>query len=228
MKHVKRSFVLSAVLFAMALTGGSLVAQEQPDPGKIATQMKENQEALRQYVWQSRISVEVEGEQKKVDLYQMRYNLDGELERTRMGGESEQKEVRGLVRKRVAEKKQKQAHEFADEVNKKLQAYLRPNTVEKALKTAFVRADQGVLRLQSQNVVEPGDSVEFALVQTTKQPMKLKVGTTIDASPVELNVTFQKLDEGPNYPARSIINTNWDKKKVTVTTENFSYLRQGG
>ena len=228
MKHVKRSFILLAVLFAMALTGGSLVAQEQPDPGKIATQMKENQEALRQYVWQSRISVEVDGEQKKVDLYQMRYNFDGELERTRMGGESEEKEVRGPVRKRVAEKKKKQAHEFADDVNQQLQAYLRPSTVEKALKTAFVRADQGVLRSQSQNIVKSGDSVEFALVQTTKQPMTLQVRTTIDESPVELNVTFQKLDEGPNYPARSIINTNWDNKKVTITTENFSYLRQGG
>lgn len=228
MKHIKRSFVLSAVLFAMALTGGSLDAQEQPDPGKIATQMKENQEALRQYVWQSRISVEVDGEQRKVDLYQMRYNFDGDLERTRMGGESEEKEVRGPVRKRVADKKKKQAHEFADEVNKKLQAYLRPNTMEKALKTASVRADQGVLHLQSQNVVESGDSVEFALVQTTKQPMTLQVRTTIDESPVELNVNFQKLDEGPNYAARSIINTNWEKKKVTVTTENFSYLRQGG
>ena len=228
MRHVKRSFVLSAVLGAMALVGGALVAQEQPDPGKIASEMKENQEALRQYVWQSRISVEVDGEQKKVDLYQMRYNFDGELERTRMGGESEEKEARGPVRKRVGKKKKKQAHEFADEVNEKLQAYLSPNAVEKALKTAFARVDKGVLRLQSQDVVESGDSVEFALVQTTKQPMTLQVRTTIDASPIELNVTFQKLDEGPNYPARSIINTNWDKKKVTVTTENFSYLRQGG
>ena len=228
MKHVKRSFVLSAVLIAVALTGGSLVAQEQPEPGKIATQMKENQEALRQYVWQSRISVEVDGEQKKVDLYQMRYDFNGELERTRMGGESEEKEVRGPIRKRVAEKKKNEAHEFADDVKKQMQAYLNPNTVEKALKSAFVRVDQGVLRMQSQNVVKSGDSVAFALIQTTKQPMTLQVRTTIDESPVELNVTFQKLDEGPNYSARSIINTNWDNKNITITTENFSYLRQGG
>jgi len=56
--------------------------------------------------------------------------------------------------------------------------------------------------------------------------MTLKIETTADESPVNVEVTFQKLDGGPNYAAQTVVNTLFDGKKVKIVTENFSYAKQ--
>lgn len=126
----------SSVVGVAVLLLASVVALAQPKVGlqQVAAGMKGNQEALRDYAWQSRVSVEVDGEAKKVDLYQVRYDLDGNLQKTRMGGEADPKKVRGPIRKQKTKKKKKQASEFAAEVKEQLQACMAPD----ALMTAGV------------------------------------------------------------------------------------------
>ena len=97
-----------------------------------------------------------------------------------------------------------------------------------ALSTAVARVDGGILLLHSQDIVQDGDSIDFGLVETTKQPMTLTVETTADGSPVEVEVTFQRLDDGPNYAAQTVVNTTFEGKKLKIVTENFSYAKQGG
>lgn len=225
MTKISLSVVGVAVLL---LAGATALAQPEIDLQQVAAGMKSNQEALRDYAWQSRVNVEVDGEEKKVDLYQVRYNMSGELEKTRMGGEADEKKVRGPIRKNKAKKMKNKAHEFAGELGDQIEAYLSPESVAKALSTAFARVDEGMLQLHSQDVVQNGDSVDFGLVEATKQPMTLTVETTAGGAPVEFEVTFQRLDDGTNYAARSIVNTVFEDKKLKVVTENFSYTRQGG
>ena len=220
------SYVVGIVVLLLA--GVAVLAQPKVDLQQVAAGMKSNQEALRDYAWQSRVSVEVDGDEKKVDLYQVRYDMSGELEKTRMGGEADEKKVRGPIRKNKAKKKKKEPHEFAEELGDQIEAYLSPESVAKALSTAFARVDEGVLRLHSQDIVQKGDSVDFGLVEATKQPMTLTVTTTADGSPVEVEVTFQRLDDGTNYAAQSVVNTTFEGKKLKVVTENFSYAKQGG
>ena len=207
-------------------SGCALLLAQQPDAQQLAAGIAQNQEAIRNYAWQSRVSVEVDGEDKKVDLYQVRYDLDGKLQRTRMGGEADQKKVRGPLRKRAAKKKKQQAGEFAAEVKDQLQAYLAPATLKKALSGAFFRKEGGVIKLQAQNVVAQGDQLDFELVEATKQPTMMRIKAQADGSPLDVEITFQQLPDGPNYPARQIINTVYNKKKLVITTENFSYVKQ--
>ena len=220
------SFVVGIAVLLLASV--AVLAQPKVDLQQVAAGMKSNQEALRDYAWQSRVSVEVDGEEKKVDLYQVRYNMSGELEKTRMGGEADEKKVRGPIRKQRAKKKEKNAHEFAEELGDQIEAYLSPESVAKALSTAFARVDEGLLRLHSQDILQKGDSVDFSLVQTTKQPMTLTVETTAGDSPVEFEVTFQKLDDGTNYAVQLVVNTQFEGKKLKIVTENFSHTKQGG
>jgi len=213
-------------LTVLLLASVAVFAQPDLDVQQVADGMKKNQEALRDYAWQSRVSVEVDGEENKVDLYQVRYNMSGELEKTRMGGEAKEKKVRGPIRKNKAKKMKKGAQEFAEELGNQIESYLWPESLAKALTTSFARADGGALMLLSQDVVQDGDSVEFSLVEATKQPMTLKIETTADDSPVNVEVTFQKLDDGPNYAAQTVVNTVFEGKKVKIVTENFSYAKQ--
>ena len=217
------SYIVGIALLLLA--GGSVLAQADVDLQQVAAGMKSNQEGLRNYAWQSRVGVSIDGAEKKVDLYQVRYNMSGELEKTRMGGEADTKKPRGPIRKKKAKKN---AQEFAAELGDQIAAYLSPDAVSKALSSAFARVDNGLLRLHSQDIVQDGDSVDFGLVEATKQPMTLTVETTADGSPVKFEVTFQRLDDGTNYAAQSVVDTKFDGKTLNVVIENFSYTKQGG
>ncbi len=84
-----------------------------------------------------------------------------------------------------------------------------------------------MLTLQSTDVIQDGDKVSFDVVEATKQPMTMKVESETGGSPVVLEITFQKLaDAGPNYPARQVVTTQFDGKKIVMVTENFSYVKQ--
>lgn len=205
------------------------VQAQQPDAARIRAALTENQQALQKYIWQSRVQVEVDGEEKKVDLFQVRYNLAGQLERTRLGGSAQdQKEPRGPLRKRVVKGRQADAAEFAQSVKDQLHAYMSPVTFGKIVDNAFMRMDDDTVTLRAQNVRTKGDTVEVALVKATRQPMSMRIESTVDDEPVKVEVTFQKLADGPNYPARQIVDTQLGSKRLQITTENFDYSKLGG
>jgi len=225
---MKRMVFLVTAVCAAVLVMGSARAQDEEATQAAAASMKQNLESLRQYAWQSRVKVSVDGEEKRVTLYQVRYNLDGKLEKTAMGGEEDQKKVRGPIRKNAAKKKKKQAHEFATEATQTIDAYMTPESIKKALSQAFARKEDGMLKLRSEGVVKQGDSIELALVEATHQPMTFEIQSTVDESSISVEITFQKLEDGTNYPARMTVKSTFDGKPLKMETENFSYVKQGG
>ena len=56
--------------------------------------------------------------------------------------------------------------------------------------------------------------------------MTLEIQSTVDESRISVEITFQKLDDGTNYPARTIVNTTFNDKSLNIETENFSYVKQ--
>ena len=86
---------LTAFSFLVAAAVASALAQP-PDPAQMAMQYAENSKknamALTQYSWKMRTEVTVEGEPKSLQLYQMRFDLDGRdrTERAGSGGRDSQ------------------------------------------------------------------------------------------------------------------------------------------
>ena len=76
-------FALSGVLFLSV----ALIAQ---DKEKFAQAQHQNKEALKQYTWKSRTELKMKGESKNVTLEQVRYDLDGKLQKTPLTGGSKQ------------------------------------------------------------------------------------------------------------------------------------------
>ena len=223
-----RYHVLLTTLGILLCAGVVSLAQDEPDLQAIAAGIKVNQEALRGYSWQSRVSLSVDGEQKKVDLFQVRYDSDDQLQKTRVGGEADSKKVRGPIRKQAVKKKKKEAGEFAEEIKDLLAKYTEPASLQKAIASAFAKTEDGLFKLQAQDVVVNGDSILIEVVQTTKQPVSITVETAVEDGPVVLNIMFQKLADGTNYVAQSTIDSTFEKKKIEVVTENFSHVKQGG
>ena len=169
---------LGLTIGILLCTGAVSLAQEEPDLQAIATKIQANQESLRKYSWKSRVALSIDGEQKKLDMFQLRYDVDGLLQKT--------------------------------------------------ISTAFARTEGNVFKLQAQDVVVQGDSILIEVLPATKQPVSIQVKSTLEGSPVVLNVMFQKLADGTNYVAKSTIDTQFDKKQLQVVTENFDHIKQGG
>ena len=176
-----------AVFAVVALCAGTDVrAQEQPDLRKLAEGMKRNQEELRHYTWDSKVIFEVDGVQKRVDMYTVRYVMGGMVQKTQISSEVDKKKVRLPDGKKLSKKEREAAREFVTEAKQQLDAYLNPLFAEKAVVTALATINDGTLRLQSHDVVKTGDTVEINLVQATRRPKTADVRTNIGDSPVKL------------------------------------------
>ena len=216
-----------AVLAAVAVCAGSNArAQEQPDLRKLAEGMKRNQEELRHYTWDSKVVFEVDGVQKRVDIYTVRYVMGGMAQKMQISSEVDKKKVRLPDGKKLSKKERETAREFVVEAKQQLDAYLNPLFAEKAVATAIATINNGTLRLKSNDVIKTGDSVEINLVQATNRPKTAEIRTAIGGSPVELEVSFESLDYGPNYPARSVTTTSWQGIELKIITENSNYVEQ--
>ncbi len=185
--------------------------------------MRRNQEMLRTYTWQSKVTFLVNGVQRRSDVYKVAYDANGSLQRTQISGEVAKGKVRGAEGKKLSKKQLEAGRAFVVDAKNQLDAYLSPLFAEKAVKTSTATVDGDLLRLQSQDVVRPGDSVEIVLSNATRLPKTLHAKATIDGSPMELEVTFGVLPYGPYHPAKSVTNTSWQGIPLTITTENSDY-----
>ena len=65
-----------------------VAAQEPPDKGTLATQIaegrKQNQTMLREYTWNTRTEVKIDGEVKSVKVDLLRFTPEGELQKTKI------------------------------------------------------------------------------------------------------------------------------------------------
>jgi len=185
------------IAIGIVLCAGAVsLAQEEPDLQAIAAKIQTNQMALRTYSWKSRVAVSIDGEQKKLDMFQLRYDMDGQLQKTPIGGESDAKKVRGPVRKKVTKSKKKEAAEFANDLKALLAKYTEPEALQKTIASAFARTEGNVFKLQTQDVVVQGDSILIEVIPATEQPVSILVKSMLEGSPVVLNVMFQKLADG--------------------------------
>jgi hypothetical protein len=223
---VNRTVTCLAVAVTAVIAGANALAQEPPDLQELAARMKQNQEDLRSYSWQTKIVFSVDGKQKRADVYNVRYSADGFLQKTQINSQVDPTKIRRPDGKKLSKDEREAARAFAMEAKRQVDAYLSPLFAEKAVATATVVENGTTLRLRSRNVVAAGDSVEIAFERATMMPIALDVTTTVSFSPVALDVSFGAIEYGPRHPARSTTTTEWQGFKLTITTENSSYSKQ--
>ena len=221
---------LVTTLLALGSAAIAFASESGPGPAELTAALKHNQEELRKYSWKQRTQVSVDGEVKKVELDGMRYDMDGNLQKTTLSNEQDQKKVRGPIRKKMAKKKKKEAAEFAQEVKELIGTYMNPETWKKAFFADKIwRARQGSsIMVRVTDVVHTGDAMELEIDEASKKPKHFKITTATGGAPVVVNIEFASLTDGPNYAARQTIDTEFEKKKLQVMIENFDYMRQGG
>ena len=84
---VPRRIVATVVALLAAITVGSAQQKE------FVQAQQANKAALREYTWKSRTELKLKGESKKLTLEQVRYDIDGKLQKTPIGAPPAQEQA---------------------------------------------------------------------------------------------------------------------------------------
>ncbi len=222
MKRLSRFFAMAATA-VIGIATPVLPAEHSGPSSDGRRDATATRKMLRTFCWQSRITFEVSGAQRRSDVFKVAYDVNGSLQRTQIGGESAKGKVRGPDGKKLSKKQLEAGREFVLQANNQLDAYLNPLFAERPLRRPPRTVEGNDLLLESHNVVHPGDTVRSFCPTATRLPRTLHATATIDGSPMQLDVTFGVLDFGPYHPAKSVTTTSWNGMPLSITTENSNY-----
>lgn len=218
---------LGAIFVVAMISSATSLAQEPLDLSAMARKMRQNQEELRRYSWETKLTLFVNDQVRRSDTYTVRYVMGGMVEKMQISSEVSKEKVRWPNGKKLSKKELEAARVYITEVKDQLDGYLNPLFAEKAVATSKVLKGEGTLLLLSQNVMTSGDTVEITLDETTHKPISAKVATLVEGSPVALDVTFGSIEYGPNHPLKSITTSEWQGFRLSIATENSNYASDG-
>lgn len=203
---------------------------QKPDAMEMVKQYSEaaktNGALMLQYSWKMRIELTIKGETKPAMIYQMRFDLDGKLQKTLLTAPQKQKKRRGL-RKRIAKKKIAQVKEWANKLTGLVKRYSTPSPgvmLDFYTRASFTPLEDGTLQIQAGGFLQAGDKATFLHDSQSQQLKQFIFSTTLDGKNVLGTVEYAQVSNGPTYAARTVIQV--PGKQVTAVVENFDFLKQ--
>ena len=212
-------------LIGLAIMFCSWTMASAQDP-KFAIAAKQNATALQQYTWKSQTQIRKEGDVKATKLYSSRYAADGTVVQLLLQEESAKLPKFG-IRGMVARKKKEDAQKLIEALQRLAKSYgeLPPPKMQEFMKTAKAtletNAPEPLLRLESTNVLQPGDSMIVWIDANTRRQRRVEINSSFDEKPVRIVTEFRDLPNGPTYVARSVV--DYPREDLTLTMENFDY-----
>lgn len=204
--------LLLVFILATLILASPLLAQITKDPAK---RISENSQALRQYSWTMRTEARLQGQQLSATLEKMRYDLDGKLQATPLGGSGQlssemQQAIDALTRLGFA---------YAQPDPAKAQRFFAGASIwEGGGKNA------GTGRIEGEDFLIPGDEVDLR----TKNQLadRMEVETSQNGTPVSVRAEYMGVSGGgPRYVARLTVTA--PSQALEVIVESFDYQKSG-
>lgn len=194
---------------------GSAVAQQR-GARDFARWLQQNRAQLAQYGWTVRTEILIDGETASVKTERVSYSPGGAPERTPVQAESG---TGRRSRKRLArvEEKVEALRRLIDDYQ-----HMKPQDIGDAFARAFVDEVEGSrdaeIRVQVFDVAYRGDSMSLWLDRDLL-PVRLEILTALDGEPVSVRGEYDRVDGGPCFVARSVIETETGERKLLIRTE---------
>lgn len=220
-----------------AMLSVALVTVAAAQQREFAEAQQANQAALRQYAWQSRTELRVEGEVKQVRLEQVRFDIDGRLQKTVIGGGATAADSSrpgppgpaGALKKRVVAKKTEEFQDMLGALATLAESYahLPPDRLKAFAARSVITPGQGIesgsVRIQGRDLLKAGDQMTVWVDAAGQAMRRVEIATSYDGGAVTIAADYRRLDNGLSYQARSIL--RYPAKGVEVVVETFDYTR---
>jgi len=227
MRPLTEATVLSV---ACAVLAGGVLWVQAADPAELAKKYaesaRENATLMRQYSWKMRVGITLKGDPKPPELFQMRYDLDGNLQKTLLTAPADPRKkhgIRGMVQKHKTEEFKDWAADLAELVK----GYMSPtpgNMMDFYAKASMGEADGGTAKMEASDFLQKGDIATYWIDKQTRAVVRYTFVTALDGDTVEGSVEYGRVPEGPQYAARVTVSVA--AKNLDAKLETCDYQRQ--
>ena len=210
-----------------AKQGAAPTAKPNSDELALATAdaQKANQAALVKWSWKVKANLSKDGKVMATNLTQVRFNADGKLDATSIGGESFVEKKPGF-RGRRQEKELEDFSKYLEGVLNQSFKYIfmSKGTLVDVFDRATITQSASSIDVAAAGVFVKGDKLSMAVDPTTKLTQKLNFTTTLEQDTITGAVTFAKMENGPNKA------TKWEievpTQAIKIASETYDWLEQ--
>jgi hypothetical protein len=231
--------LLAPVLLPLQVSAQAPVTKSK-DPGQwaliYADTLAKNRKLLSEYSWIYRVEVSENSKPLYIDQLSARYGSDGRVVTERIDQQLQMKQRQGPLLKAGQEARLKETERKIEVLKKHIGDYVymtRGQVVDffgKARKTEAVGYDNA-LRLDAENVVNPGDSVTLFGDKSTAFPIYLAFTVPLDAkTSIRCEVFFRHLRQVKAFYGSRVTGefTETGKaaggKSLRIEVESYDYL----
>jgi hypothetical protein len=214
----KTCFRWSSVVAICLLLVTAAPAQEF---GEVAEEFRRNIDALHGYAWQSKVEITVDGKLTRTEIYQIRVDADGKVNRELTGADGKTTKEQGIAERTLGS--------LRSLING--YTHMKPDDFREVFgenpRTVSPGEGDEPTRILASDVVASGDTMQIWVDNTTYRVQKLELETQLQGEPARLVVDFERIGTGPSYPVRSTLWTKHKKKSMTIVTENTDPTQSG-
>lgn len=219
------------LLVGLLTLGPRLPATGQAPPsglaGEIIQARQKNDALVRQYSWECRTDVLLDGVSKDLRIEQVIYGPGGQLQRTLINDQSAPLPF-GFFAARIAEEARAQVQQALVGLRGLLDQYTLPSSgkITSFISRGTISAPDAnrVLQITGGSVVVPGDTLSLWVDARTRQPRRMRVMTYYQGYEVTATATFNTLATGLSYMAYAQLNA--PATGITLQVQNFDYFNQ--
>jgi hypothetical protein len=222
----------AAAALGIALIGAGIAAQPQAGPAgsddlalAVADAQHANLAAIQKYTWRVKSDIAVEGESMATTINELRFNTDGKLESTNIGGESNVEKKRGLRGRRQAKK----IEDFAEYLQGVLDQsfkyiFLSKGTMVDIFDRAKITESDSSIDISAGDLFVKADELSLSVDPATKLVRKLTFKTTLGEDTIQGVVTMKTLENGPSTPLS--LEFEIPTQNVKITSETYDWVEQ--
>lgn len=218
-------------MLALILSTSVMVAQVSGLQQKVAAieaAAYKNKQMLGEYTWQQQETVLVNGDVKKVDLYQVQLGPDGKPAKVEISQSSSSSDQRRHgIRHRITQN----YIDYGKQIATLAASYTQPQPGR--LKALYAQGDvslksggPGLDAVVVNGYVRPGDAVTFTFDRAAKAIVAIQVASYLSdpSDVVTIVARFAKLPDGTSHVSTATV--NGQSKNLTVQDVNMNYQKR--
>lgn len=223
-----------AIALPFAISLRAQVGDMQARVAELKESATKNKQELARYTWTERVTISLNGQERKQERFQVRMGADGKPVKTPIDAPAQEQSARGgRLRQRVIEKKKEEYKEYADQMKDLAQQYIPPtkDLIQDAYSKGNVSITPGAggtagrIEFVIRNYIRNNDSVTIIFDKDQKQLVSISIHSWIDdpTDIMNLSVRFDKLPDGTSHASGATI--EGVRKHLTVVTQNDDYRK---
>jgi hypothetical protein len=173
---------------------------------------------MTQYEWKQRITVTRKGKPAQPVIDQISFEPGGGMQRATISAP----EQMGGIRGRIAAGVRQNVKDIMELVGR----YNKPQQMVAAINKAQIsqNASDGTVRLQSNGLIQPNDSMTMIVDATTHLAKHVQIATNYDGSPMSVSQDYGPIPGGPNV--MKTIKVSVPQKELLIDVTSYDFAQQ--